>query len=430
MLLPVGVISPRWGRGLANRLIIQICALGLTALLLPLVGPLIASGARSTGLLGTRVTQIASLLATMTALLAFRRVTAYPGARGFAYIIPTFSITFGITAAVLLVLRLKYSGSMLIIGYLATTVAMFLLWYYGGRGAPRRMFFVPGGDTSLVADTPQIEWVALMRPEMPATRDGAIVADLRWDHGPAWERLLAEAAISGRAVYHTKQLHESLTGRVQIEHLSENSFGSLLPNRAYHGIKRAIDIAACLLLLPVLAIPMMIVALLIRLGSPGSALFRQERMGFRGKPFRVLKFRTMRGMPPASGLRGGRAGVLLHDESRITPLGRFLRKMRIDELPQIVNVLRGEMSWIGPRPEAFELSVWYESELPFYSYRHIVRPGITGWAQVNQGHVAELTDVHLKLHYDFYYIKHYSAWLDVLIAMRTCATILTGFGAR
>jgi len=108
----------------------------------------------------------------------------------------------------------------------------------------------------------------------------------------------------------------------------------------------------------------------------------------------------------------------------------LLRRSRIDELPQLWNVLKGEMSLIGPRPEALALSEWYERELPFYTYRHIVRPGITGWAQVNQGHVAELGDVHIKLHYDFYYIKHFSAWLDILIMLRTVSTMLTGFGSK
>jgi lipopolysaccharide/colanic/teichoic acid biosynthesis glycosyltransferase len=102
----------------------------------------------------------------------------------------------------------------------------------------------------------------------------------------------------------------------------------------------------------------------------------------------------------------------------------------IDELPQLINVLRGEMSWIGPRPEAAVLSAWYEKELPFYRYRHIVRPGITGWAQINQGHVAELGEVLGKLHFDFYYIKNFSPWLDLLILIRTVRTVITGLGAR
>ena len=398
-------------------------------MLLPLLLPFLLSGNFTTSLAGTRISQFASFVAAEVALLAFRRVTAYPGTRGFAYIIPAFSITFGIATALLLGFRLSYSGSMLLTGYLASTVLLFVLWYVGERSAPMRMYFVPSGDTSIVADTPLVEWVPLIAPQMPGW-DGAIVADLRADLDPEWERLLADAAVSGRTVYHTKQLHESLTGRVEIEHLSENSFGSLLPNRAYHRFKRAIDVLACLVLLPLLVLPMLVVAALIRLDSPGPALFKQERMGFRGRPFRVLKFRSMTDRPQALDEAGQRAAMTQANDDRITRIGRFLRRTRIDELPQIINVLRGEMSWIGPRPEAMALSRWYESELPFYVYRHIVRPGITGWAQVNQGHVAELDDAHLKLHYDFYYIKYFSAWLDVLIAMRTCATILTGFGAR
>jgi lipopolysaccharide/colanic/teichoic acid biosynthesis glycosyltransferase len=117
-------------------------------------------------------------------------------------------------------------------------------------------------------------------------------------------------------------------------------------------------------------------------------------------------------------------------DDRVTRLGRFLRRYRIDELPQAINIIRGEMSWIGPRPEAVALSRWYELELPFYRYRHIVRPGITGWAQVNQGHVAEVEDVLWKLHYDFYYIKNFGFWLDILIIARTIRTVLSGFGAR
>ena len=124
------------------------------------------------------------------------------------------------------------------------------------------------------------------------------------------------------------------------------------------------------------------------------------------------------------------AAVTKDNDVRITPVGRFLRQTRLDELPQLLNVLKGEMSWIGPRPEALVLSQWYEREIPFYPYRHIVRPGITGWAQVHQGHVANVEDVTEKLHFDFYYIKHYSFWIDLIVVGRTIKTMLTGFGAR
>jgi lipopolysaccharide/colanic/teichoic acid biosynthesis glycosyltransferase len=213
-------------------------------------------------------------------------------------------------------------------------------------------------------------------------------------------------------------LSESLTGRVEVGHLSENSFGSLIPTRGYYHFKSMTDFVAALAVAPLLIVPMLVVALAVRLDSKGPALFRQRRLGRAGQPITVFKFRTMR----------------LHEideqDDRITRLGRFLRKSRIDELPQIINILKGEMSWIGPRPEALVLSSWYTGEIPFYRYRHVVRPGISGWAQVNQGHVAHVDQVHEKLQYDFFYIKYFSPWLDLLILFRTVKTMATGFGSK
>jgi lipopolysaccharide/colanic/teichoic acid biosynthesis glycosyltransferase len=413
------------------QLLKPLLAVALTAYFVPLLAPLVTFGTLAQNLPGTINTQIGSLIAAVTALLAFRRVTIYPGTRAFGFILPAYSTTFGIAAAILLGSRADYSGTMLLAGYLASVGVTFLLGYFGQRAAPRRMYYVPTGNTGIVSDTPQMDWVALSEPAVPDEPNASIVADLRSSHSPEWERMLAQAAIAGIPVYHTKQLRESLTGRVQIEHLSENSFGSLLPALGYRGIKRTIDIVASIVLLPILILPLLVVALLVRASSPGPILFRQRRMGYRGIPFDVLKFRTMLQQSDTVSDEAAReSAITLDGDERITKVGRFLRHSRIDELPQIVNILRGEMSWIGPRPEAVPLSEWYDRELPFYAYRHIVRPGITGWAQVNQGHVAGLDDVHVKLHYDFYYIKFFSAWLDLLIALRTVGIMLTGFGAK
>ncbi|MBH9538463.1 sugar transferase [Novosphingopyxis sp. YJ-S2-01] len=409
----------------------QLLAVALAAYLLPLIAPLILFGRLTRELQSTDNTQIASTIAASTALLIFRRVTAYPGARALSFIVPAFSTTFGIAAVALLLLRVPYSGPMLLTGYVASIGFSFLLGFLDQRSQGGRFYYVPVGVMRIVEDVPDVEWIELMEPNLPRDPHAAIVADLRSNHTAAWERMLAEAAISGIPVYHTKQLRESLTGRVQIEHLSENSFGSLIPALAYRGFKRSIDVVSTILLLPLLALPLLVIALLVRFSSPGPILFRQRRMGFRGVPFDVLKFRTMKDRPPDSeGDDGRAAAITLDEDERITRVGRFLRKSRIDELPQMFNILRGEMSWIGPRPEAVALSHWYEKEIPFYRYRHIVRPGITGWAQVNQGHVAALDDVNVKLHYDFYYIKFFSFWLDVLIAIRTVGIMLTGFGAK
>jgi len=229
---------------------------------------------------------------------------------------------------------------------------------------------------------------------------------------------------------------ESLTGKVEIEHLSENTFGSLLPSLIYQRLKLTIDVFIALLAAPFILVILAVAGLATIVTSGGPVFFTQKRTGYRGVVFTVYKLRTMTSVTDEkSGVAkkgdGGRNDAMTKsDDVRITRLGAFLRKYRIDELPQILNILKGEMSWIGPRPEAIVLSNWYEKELPFYHYRHIVRPGISGWAQVNQGHVAEMDQVLEKLHYDFFYIKNHSAWLDFLIVLKTMRIISSGFGSK
>ncbi len=220
-------------------------------------------------------------------------------------------------------------------------------------------------------------------------------------------------------------MSEWLTGKVRVEHLSENTLSSNLARIVYARVKRLFDIAGVILAAPVFFPIIAFAALLVRIESPGSALFTQTRMGHRGQPFTIYKLRSMHLETQPT----GQAYTSDHDP-RVTRVGAFIRKYRIDEFPQILNILKGEMSWIGPRPEAASLADWYEREVPFYCYRHIVRPGITGWAQVHQGNVARPDAASEKLHYDFYYIKNLSPWLDLLIAAKTLQTILTGFGSK
>lgn len=184
------------------------------------------------------------------------------------------------------------------------------------------------------------------------------------------------------------------------------------------------DFIGALLLLPLLAPLMLLVAAIVKLDSPGPALFLQPRIGYRARPFLMFKFRSMYHD------MSGEDFTVSDDDPRITRVGRVIRKYRLDELPQIFNILRGEMSFIGPRPESASLSGRYEQEVPFFSYRHVVRPGITGWAQVNQGYAAEVNGMGTKLQYDFYYIKHFSLWLDVLVSLKTMPILVTGFGSR
>lgn len=372
----------------------------------------------------------ANLVAVCLALWLRLSVEPYPGIRSSLVILPTCAAAHAAVLAFFFFTRLPYDRVAFIAGF-ALHVAWFYLVYFAvQRRTILQIGVVPIGGWSKLVELGGVTWIKLEEPQLDlAVRCDAIVADFTAELSPKWEAFLADAALAGLIVYQVKPLAESLTGRVEIDHLSENSFGSLVPARGYFHLKTLIDFAAVLLVLPVLLPVMLLAAVAIRFDDGGPAIFRQQRIGHRGQPFNVCKFRTMRVNQGGGGdLR--KAAMTGDLDPRITRVGAFLRKARIDELPQVWNILRGEMSWIGPRPEAQVLSLWYVGEIPFYRYRHVVKPGISGWAQTNQGHVAEVEDIHRKLQYDFYYIKYFSPFLDLLILFKTLKTMLTGFGAR
>lgn len=366
--------------------------------------------------------------AMLLGVVLLRSISQYPGVEASAYTLPSFGISYGIMLLAVIFARLSYSRILLVLGFV-----LVLVWFMGIHViAVRRQTFsigvVPEGDYQVLLPLSGVRWVVLQAPDQDISGLHAITADLRFDLSAEWDRKLADYALQGIPVYHTKHLAESMTGMVQLEHLSENSFGTLSPVSAFMTVKHIGDWIAAAIAAAVLAPALIVLAIVIRLDSPGSPIFRQTRIGYRGVPFTVYKFRTM--VSGDHGTAALDAAKTKSADARITRIGHFLRKSRIDELPQILNILKGEMSWIGPRPEARVLSEWYEGEIPFYRYRHIVRPGLTGWAQVNQGHVAEVDDVRNKLYFDFYYIKSYSPWIDFLIVGKTIQTMLTGFGAK
>lgn len=374
-------------------------------------------------------TATGSFFAFLITIYLFRRAISFPGVGIVGHVFPAVSAGYGIALMIFFGLRLEYSGLIFAISVVAAIIFLFAVSAYLRNQKGQRFYVIPSPTTGSMPAMRNVQWIVLREPALPADPSAVLIADLRADLGDDWERLIAETAVAGFPVYHIKQVQESLTGRVEIEHLSENSFGSLIPNLGYLKVKRIIDLASALIALPLLLIPGIFVALAIKLESKGPVFFRQERRGHRGSIFRVVKFRTMTHRTLPDGASREDAITLAGDE-RITRVGRFLRRTRIDELPQVWNILKGEMSWIGPRPEAISLSQWYMEELPFYTYRHIVRPGITGWAQVNQGHVADLEAVYEKLHYDFFYIKNFSAWLDFLIVGKTISIVFSGTGAK
>jgi sugar transferase (PEP-CTERM system associated) len=222
---------------------------------------------------------------------------------------------------------------------------------------------------------------------------------------------------------------ERETGRVDLDTLNpswlifSDGFSS---GRAISGVlKRLFDIAASSLLL-LLSFPLILLfALLVKLDSRGPAFFRQNRIGLYGEPFEVVKLRSMRTDAEKDGAKWAEK-----NDPRITRLGKFIRKVRIDELPQVWTVLKGQMSFVGPRPEVPSFVDDLEEKLPYYAERHMVKPGITGWAQINYPYGASVEDSRAKLEYDLYYAKNYTPFLDLLILLQTLRVVMWPEGAR
>jgi exopolysaccharide biosynthesis polyprenyl glycosylphosphotransferase len=183
----------------------------------------------------------------------------------------------------------------------------------------------------------------------------------------------------------------------------------------------AVSFVALVICLPFL--PFIILA--VRLSSPGPIFFSQTRVGQRGRLFAVYKFRTMRQDAEENG-----AVWATKDDPRVTSIGKVMRSTRLDEIPQLWNVLRGDMAFVGPRPERPEFVEWLSKEIPFYDLRHMIRPGITGWAQVRYRYGASLDETKRKLEYDLYYVKNHSIGLDLLIMFETIKTIILRRGAQ
>lgn len=222
---------------------------------------------------------------------------------------------------------------------------------------------------------------------------------------------------------------ERETGRVDLDTVNPSwlifsdgfSSGRALSSLA----KRLFDILVSLILLAVTAPIIVLFAVLVKLDSRGPAFFRQVRVGLYGQNFEVIKLRSMRTDAEANGAQWAQK-----DDPRVTRLGRFIRKVRIDELPQTWTVLKGEMSFVGPRPERPEFVADLEEKFAYYAERHMVKPGITGWAQVNYPYGASIEDSRHKLEYDLYYVKNYTPFLDVLILLQTLRVVLWNEGAR
>jgi exopolysaccharide biosynthesis polyprenyl glycosylphosphotransferase len=395
-------------------------------------------------------TVLACLLPYGVAAHLLYRGAHLPAAERSGLLLVTTAVPFVLTPLGFALLQVPYSRSALLLCYLLTT-----LWFWLGD----RWLIAPRALRLLYWHESQPRQLQMLLTQLGPEVQAAAEQRLRLVRWPAhWqqqpERCPPVLAVQGalgdapttacdvpahelaerRAILTTLKLHhvrlysaqavaEALSGRVPDSVLASELWQPD-GNPAYDLLKRALDVTAVLLTLP-LTLPLAAgVALAIRLDSPGPALFSQWRTGLHGRAFRLHKFRSMRhtahDTPQFASER----------DKRITRLGAFLRKSRLDEIPQLWNVLRGDMSLIGPRPEQTAFVRQFAEQIPSYPYRHLVRPGLTGWAQVQQGYAASTEETAVKLSYDLYYVTHYSLAMDLLILAKTLRTVFTGRGAR
>jgi sugar transferase (PEP-CTERM system associated) len=240
---------------------------------------------------------------------------------------------------------------------------------------------------------------------------------------------LLDMKLSGVTFDHLASVYEEYTGKIAVENLRPSWFIFSAGFRKSHIVtatKRLIDVAAAIVGLTLAAPIMLAVVIAVKLASRGPALYHQVRVGQHGRPFTIYKFRTMR----TDAEKHTGAVWATANDSRIFPLGRLLRKTRLDEIPQLWNVLRGEMSLVGPRPERPEFVAQLEKQIPFYGQRHVVKPGVTGWAQVRYSYGASVEDAMEKLQYDLFYIKNQSIALDIAVILHTIKIVVRRRGAQ
>jgi len=228
----------------------------------------------------------------------------------------------------------------------------------------------------------------------------------------------------GVQVLEMPTFYKRVTGKVPVRYIEDawllfgQDFPALAARERLH-LKRLLDILLALICLIALAPVALVVMILVKAASKGPVLYRQERLGLDRRPYMLLKFRTMRVDAEEAGPRWATP-----DDRRVTPIGRLLRRLRLDEIPQFLNVLRGEMSIIGPRPERRHFVDLLEKEIPYYGLRFAARPGMTGWAQVNYPYGNTIEDAHTKLQYDLYYVQERSFFLDAVILLKTLQTVV------
>jgi lipopolysaccharide/colanic/teichoic acid biosynthesis glycosyltransferase len=335
-------------------------------------------------------------------------------------------IVYGFFGLVLSISRITlFSRTVMLTDFIVTTILLMSFHFLRHRLYPINLGILPDIDIKLFQSHPYLRVTKVNIGSAENYRLDGLVANLNENYDEKISSFLFNLGQKRIPIYHSNGLIEAIWGRIPLVELTADEIEAFVSPIFYISTRRVLDIVLVLMLSPLIAVLSLIIATAIKLDSRGPILFRQPRTGLHGTPFNMLKFRSMIATENSEDNRFAE-----ENDKRVTPMGHFLRRLRLDELPQMWNVLKGEMSLIGPRPEQLEFTARFDQLIPFYGFRHTLRPGITGWAQVMFGYAASDDQTRTKLEYDFFYIKHISLWLDLVIFLKTIRTIINGTGAR
>lgn len=372
-----------------------------------------------------------AVLASYLSILTWGKVAPRPSyGRALAIV----GITVGFTALALVVTRVYWSRPLfLLTAVVWLTLALFHRAVRRQRPWSEQLVLVTA-EKSLAEDLRDAPHARLIEvyspweqpPATPVAQEVTLVVDLRAVLSEDMAQFVSSSSIAGTTIRSLTEVYEEHTGRIPLVHLAEGwELTQPVARSSYAPLKRILDLVVTVLLAPIWVLVALGVGVAVRLDSPGPIVFRQSRVGRKYRSFTLYKFRTMQADAEADGPQFAKVG-----DPRLTRVGRFLRTSHLDEVPQLWNVVRGELSLVGPRPERPVFVEEFERTIPFYASRTVIRPGVTGWAQVNYGYADDEADTVEKLTYDLYYVKHSSLWFDIQILGRSIWTVLTGFGAR
>ncbi len=358
-------------------------------------------------------------------MLVVGKLSLYPKVSSFGLCFSILLLSYMGIILVISATRVYYSRSYLLLSFLLSLLSLLTIGYIEDKHKKLRFVLLSdlSGNEAEDLGRLNIEFLKAIKPS-ENHYDGIVVNDIK-NLSPEIARFIVTETLKGTPVYTFAELYASFLGRVPLEYIDPDLLGTRASSSIYKGVKRIVELLIATIFFVPAAVIGLIIAISIKVDSKGPVFFIQERVGQNGRPFKLIKFRTMHNNSELDGPQFAK-----ENDSRVTKVGKVLRKTRLDELPQIINVIRGDMSFVGPRPEQIPFARQFEEKIPYYNLRYYLKPGLTGWAQINRGYTSGLDDTKEKLEYDLFYLRYESPWLDLLILFKTMKIVLTGFGAR